>query len=143
MPQSEHEMKDQKRIEELEHKLMLAECEISEWEECSSDLFGLCCDVLDNTEKAAASRARIEEHIKHVRECRKGSCDIELNGSRQRQRAEKAEAMANEMAWWIKNVYPIIAKHVGPCTSDQARKLIEEWEGVRGKSEESGYRDAR
>src|SRR5271169_7110593 len=60
-------------------------------EEIASELFALCCAVVDGKPDASDARDRLLEHINHVRECRKGSCATEL-GRTERARADAAEA---------------------------------------------------
>lgn len=87
----------EQRVRELEaerdrvqDEAWTAEMNIDGYEQCAAELFGLCCLVLDGSPEAADARKRLQEHVEHVRSCRKGSCATEL-GDTQRARANAAE----------------------------------------------------
>src|SRR5271169_4398365 len=81
----------EKEIERLKGEHWAAVMNEEAGEEIASELFALCCAVVDGKPDATDARNKLLEHIKHVQECRQGSCATELGGT-QTVRADAAEA---------------------------------------------------
>lgn len=85
------------RADKAEREAHDALINLDESEECSAELFELCCDVLDGKPNAEKARNDLREHVEHVRKCRRGSCAVAIRGS-QKARADRLAAALREIA---------------------------------------------
>lgn len=81
------------RAEKAEREAHDALINLDESEECSAELFELCCDVLDGKPNAEKARNDLREHVEHVRKCRRGSCAVAIRGSQKARADRLAEAL--------------------------------------------------
>jgi hypothetical protein len=66
------------QLEERENRIWAMEINEEESDEICAELFDLCCKILDGAPDANDLRKQLGDHVKHVRECRKGSCAVAL-----------------------------------------------------------------